>query len=429
MNRVLIITYYWPPAGGPGVQRWLHFVRYFKEFGIEPVVYIPQNAHYPLVDASFSKLVPEDIEILSHPVREPHKWAQLLFKKKTKRLSSGIITKKKPSPLEKAMLFIRGNFFIPDARISWVVPSVSYLSDYLTNNPVQAIITTGPPHSLHLVGLQLRKQFRTPWLADFRDPWTTIHYHSQLYLLKRAARKHKRLEREVLDGADAITVTSPTTKNEFSNITNTSIHVVTNGFEPSTIPNQELDTRFTLVHIGSLLSERNPSVLWKTLAKLIAEHPEFRRSFQLKLAGVVSDDIISEIKSAGLDDHLVLEGYVPHSEAIRRQHAAQMLLLVEMDRPETRAIIPGKLFEYLAAGRPVIALGPSGSDVENILRETNSGNFFHYNDAERLEQVLLRNFELYRQGELLVEEVSLTKYSRRALTEKMAAILKSLAST
>jgi hypothetical protein len=201
LKRVLIITYYWPPAGGPGVQRWLQFVRYFKDFDIEAVVYVPENPSYPLLDESFELEVPSGLEIIKLPIKEPYRFAKVLSRKKTKQISSGIISNKKQSFVEKIMLFVRGNFFIPDARIGWVKPSVSFLKEYISENPVDAIITSGPPHSLHLIGLKLKKELNLKWIADFRDPWTTIHYHKSLRLITSAKMKHKAVETEVLSEA------------------------------------------------------------------------------------------------------------------------------------------------------------------------------------------------------------------------------------
>ena len=231
MKRALIIAYYWPPAGGPGVQRWLKFVTYFKQFGIEPVVYVPENPNYPLIDESLIDQVPSDIEILKYPIREPYGWARVISSKRTKRISSGIITERKPSFKERFMLWVRGNFFIPDARVGWVKPSVRFLKNYLAENPVDVIITTGPPHSMHLIGRQLKQEFGIQWMTDFRDPWTTIHYHKSLRLSKSSEKKHKRLEAAVLSECDHIIVTSPTTKREFEEITRVPIQVITNGYD------------------------------------------------------------------------------------------------------------------------------------------------------------------------------------------------------
>ncbi|HAV55013.1 MAG TPA: glycosyl transferase family 1, partial [Aequorivita sp.] len=323
MKRALIITYYWPPAGGPGVQRWLKFVKYFREFGVEPIVYAPENPNYPLVDEKFASEIPSDIEVLKQPINEPYRFAKLFSKKKTKQMSSGIISKKEISAVEKLMLYVRGNFFIPDARVGWVKPSVKFLSKYIAENSVDVVITTGPPHSLHLIGMQLQKDLNVKWIADFRDPWTTIHYHKSLRLNKASERKHKALEASVLKAADIITVTSPTTRKEFEMITETPIEVITNGYDISGKIDFEMDSKFSISHIGSLLSERNPEFLWKVLAEIGKEDTSFKNDLQLKFAGAVSDDVKQSLENFQLMENCEVLGYVSHSEALRLQHKSQ----------------------------------------------------------------------------------------------------------
>ncbi|WP_347372665.1 glycosyltransferase family 4 protein [Aequorivita sp. Q41] len=426
MKKALIITYYWPPAGGPGVQRWLKFVKYFREFGIEPIVYVPENPNYPLVDENFSSEIPFDIQIIKQPISEPYRFAKLFSKKKTKQISSGIISKKEISAIEKLMLYVRGNFFIPDARIGWVKPSVKFLSKYIIDNPLDVVITTGPPHSLHLIGMQLQKELGLKWLADFRDPWTTIHYHKSLRLSKTSERKHKMLEASVLKTADLITVTSPTTKKEFEMISETPIAVITNGFDASEPFDFVMDSTFSISHIGSLLSERNPEVLWKVLSELCSENPLFKNDLQLKFAGAVSEELKKSLEDFQLLSNCSFLGYVSHSEALKLQKQSQVLLLVEINSAETRAIIPGKLFEYLAAKRPIIALGPKESDIEGIITETNSGKFFSYWDNNELKAEILHYYENFKKGELIISSEGIEKYSRRALTKQMAALIHTL---
>jgi len=423
MKRALIITYYWPPAGGPGVQRWLKFVKYFREFGVEPIVYAPENPNYPLIDENFSSEIPSDIKILKKPIKEPYRFAKLFSKKKTKQISSGIISKKEISVLEKLMLYVRGNFFIPDARVGWVKPSVKFLSEYISENPVDVVITTGPPHSLHLIGMQLHKELDVKWIADFRDPWTTIHYHSSLRLSKSSKRKHKALEASVLKSADIITVTSPTTKKEFGMITEKPIEVITNGYDITEKIDFEIDSVFSISHIGSLLSERNPEILWKVLAEICKENALFKNDLQLKFAGAVSDEVKQSLENFQLLENCKFLGYVSHSEALRLQHTSQVLFLVEINRAETRAIIPGKLFEYLAAKRPIIALGPKESDIEGIIAETNSGKFFSYWDNDELKDALLQLYKDFKSGDLMVSSEGIEKYSRRELTKQMASLV------
>lgn len=423
MKRVLIITYYWPPAGGPGVQRWLKFVKYFREFGVEPIVYVPENPNYPLLDDNFSSEIPADIEIIKQPINEPYRFAKFFSKKKTKQISSGIISKKDVSAMEKLMLYVRGNFFIPDARVGWVKPSVDFLSKYITENPVDLIITTGPPHSLHLIGMELKQELGVKWLADFRDPWTTIHYHKSLRLNKTSERKHKVLEAAVLNSADIITVTSPTTKKEFEMITEKPIEVITNGYDVLEEKPFKMDTKFSISHIGSLLSERNPQVLWKVLAEISKENPQFKNDLLLKFAGAVSEDVKISIDNFGLNENCSFLGYVSHSEALKLQNESQLLLLVEINSSETRAIIPGKLFEYLAAKRPIIALGPKESDIEEIIKKTNSGKFFSYWDDIELKNEILQLYNQFKLGDLQIASEGIEKFSRRELTRQMASLL------
>ena len=261
-KKVLIILYYWPPAGGPGVQRWLKFVKYLPEFDIEPVVYCPENPSYPIIDESLVDEVPKNITILKQPINEPYGLANLFSKKSSNKISSGVISKaKKQSFVEKLMLYVRGNFFIPDARKNWIKPSVKFLSNYIEKHKIETIITTGPPHSLHLIGLRLKEKFDVKWLADFRDPWTTIGYHKALKLTASSKQKHNKLELEVLNTADEVIVTSNHTKQEFKTKTKQPITVITNGYDTHSVRVEGKDEKFTFAHIGSLLSERNLSLI------------------------------------------------------------------------------------------------------------------------------------------------------------------------
>lgn len=424
-KKVLLVTYYWPPAGGPGVQRWLKFVSYLPQFGIEPIVYIPENPEYPILDENLANQVPSGLTIIKQPIREPASFAKKLFGEKTKQLQSGILPTKKASLATRLMLYVRANFFIPDARVGWVKPSVAFLKDYCKQNHIDTLITTGPPHSLHLIGLQLQKEIGVKWLADFRDPWTTIHYFAQLPLSKSAFKKHKELEKKVLAAADIITVTSKPTQTEFEKLTHTPIHVVTNGYDENQLPKESipLDTKFSIAHIGSLLSDRNPKQLWKALADLLLAYPSLKNDLQITLAGVVSEEVLSSIAEAGLEKYVRNYGYVSHAEAIRLQHTSQILLLLEMDKEETKVILPGKLFEYMAAKRPILALGPEGGAIASILEETNAGEYYSYKESTEIYTYLDNQYYTYKTESLQVQSHGVVAYSREAVSRKMASIL------
>ncbi|MFT7335901.1 MAG: glycosyltransferase involved in cell wall biosynthesis [Porticoccaceae bacterium] len=423
-NKILIITYYWPPAGGPGVQRWLKFVKYLPDFGIQPVVYIPENPTYPIIDKILVKEVSEKAIIIRHKIIEPYQIASFFSKNKTKKISSGIIpNKKKQSFLDKLFLLIRGNLFIPDARVFWVKPSVRFLEKYIAENSIDTIVTSGPPHSLHLIGLELKQKTNVKWIADFRDPWTTIGYHKSLRLSNYASKKHKFLEHKVLNAADNIIVTSKTTKTEFEAITLKPIEVITNGYDIEDTDKQDLDAKFSLAHIGSFLSERNPAILWESLVALLSEIPDFNKHLEIKLIGAVSQEVLETITQFGLNPYVNNLGYVSHADAIAHQKKSQALLLIEIDSEETRSIIPGKLFEYMVSGRPVIAIGPIHSDFEEIISHTNTGVFLHYSEKEKLKNVILDYYNQYLEGKLKSNGVGLQKYSRKSLTKELVELL------
>lgn len=411
-------------AGGPGVQRWLKFVKYLPDFGIEPHVYVPENPTYPLVDEKLVNEVAPQAVIIKQPIVEPYGLAAVFSKRKTKKISSGIIThKKKQSFAEKAMLWVRGNLFIPDARVLWVKPSVQFLKKYITENQIDTVITTGPPHSLHLIGLALKKELNIRWITDFRDPWTTIGYHKELKLSSWAAKKHKTLEKKVLNSCDQVIVTSSTTKKEFEQLTNQPISVITNGYDVENVKAKPMDEQFTLAHIGSLLSERNPVVLWEALSELILENADFKAKFQLKLIGAVSAEVIETLQKLNLGVYCNLLGYISHEEALQEQRCSQVLLLIEIDSKDTKCIIPGKLFEYMVSDRPIMALGPQNADFAQILKTTNTGKFFTYTEKEAVKSYILQLFEQYQKGDLKVYPVGLQQYSRKALTKELASFL------
>ena len=424
-KKVLIVAYYWPPAGGPGVQRWLKFVKYLPKYNVEPIVFVPDNANYPLTDPSLVREVLKNTRVIKQPISEPYKLAALLSKKSSKNISKGIIAdKKSQSSIEKLMLYVRGNFFIPDARKNWVKPSIKTITKLLETENIDTIITTGPPHSLHLIGLHIKKQFNIKWIADFRDPWTTIGYHKELKLTKKSEQKHKHLEKEVLNKADQIIVTSHVTKSEFKNLTTKPIAVITNGYDDDYVAVKPVvNTSFSLVHIGSLLSKRNPEILWQVLKDLTTENESFAQDFVLRLVGAVSPSILLSLQSYHLNQYVDHVGYVNHDKCITYQKEAQVLLLIEIDSIDTRCIIPGKLFEYIKSTRPIIALGPPASDVEKIIKDTQTGNYFSYNNYKLLKAHILSLYNTYKISKLEVNPVNISKYHRLELTKSLSKLI------
>ncbi|CAM1353283.1 glycosyltransferase family 4 protein [Tenacibaculum insulae] len=420
--KVLIITYYWVPAGGSGVQRWLKFVKYLQDFNIEPVVYTVEDANYPIIDTSLKSDVPEGIEVLKKTIWEPNDLLSI-FKKKETKTSAGFLNPN-PTFFGKILQYVRANYFIPDARKYWVKPSVKYLGKYLSDNKIDAIITTGPPHSLHLIGLHLKKKTNIKWIADFRDPWTDIDYFHQLPLTKKAIKKHHQLEKEVLKNADASLVVGKTMKANYKAFSK-NIHVVTNGYDATENEKHQpnLDTKFSITHIGLMNADRNPKVLWKALAELSEENETFKNDLEIKLIGKLSDDVEADLAKYQFKN-LVKINYVPHKEVQKYQRNSQVLLLAVNKVPSAKGIITGKIFEYLQAKRPILAIGPEDGDLAEILEKTNSGIVVDFDDKEAIKSTILSLYKSYKENALQVSSKNIKQYHRKELTKQLSVILK-----
>jgi len=420
MKKALIITYYWPPAGGSGVQRWLKFVKYFRDFGIEPIVYTVENPNYPIVDESLAKDIPEGLEILKQPIWEPNNLFAFFGKKKTE--SAGFINPN-PSLFGKILQYIRANYFIPDARKFWVKPSTKYLKKYLKLHKVDVVITTGPPHSMHLIGLNLKKELSIKWLADFRDPWTEIDYFHQLPLTKKAIKKHQFLEKEVLKNADAVLVVGKTMREKFSKFNSNAV-TITNGFDGEISETSvELDTKFTVTHIGLMNADRNPKMLWEVLSEIASENKEFSTDIELKLIGKADASVIADISKYQLSKNVKVIDYMTHDKVMEFQKKSQVLLLIVNNVPSANGIITGKIFEYLVAKRPILAIAPLNGDLAEIISETNSGLVVDFEDKHALKIAILDLYTKFKQGNLTVESKNIGQFHRKELTRKVSELI------
>jgi glycosyltransferase involved in cell wall biosynthesis len=418
--KVLIITYYWPPAGGSGVQRWLKFVKYLQEFGIEPVVYTVDNVRYPKEDETLIDEVPKNIEVLKQPIWEP---TDLLFWKKNKPHKNGISNLSKSGFLS----FVRGNFFIPDPKVFWVKSSVKYLQTYLNSNKMDAIISSGPPHSTHLIAQKLHQKNAIKWIADFRDPWSDLYYNKDFKQLLFAKNRNKKLENSVLKNADCVLTVSNSLKAAFSKVAN-KVVVITNGFDDEVLKatSTKLDDKFTISYIGLLPKQSNPTILFKVLKELCSQNSAFRKDLKLNFIGDISNEVKREISNHQLMDNANFVGYVDHQKAIEYQRKAQVLLLLIPNVEKSKGILTGKLFEYLAVKRPILAIGLEEGDLAAVLKETNAGVVVGFDNKERLSSEILKLYHQYKEGNLEVNSKNIEKYHRKELTKKLASIIKSL---
>ncbi|MBI1286939.1 MAG: glycosyltransferase [Flavobacteriales bacterium] len=427
MKKVLIITYYWPPSGGAGVQRWLKFAKYLPEFGWKPIIYTPENPEFPVIDESLMKDVPEAVEVLKQPIWEPYNWYRQFLGQKDKKIGAGFVSEKKePGLLHKISVWVRGNFFIPDARKFWIRPSVRFLTEYLRENPVDAVVSTGPPHSMHLIALELKKQLGVKWIADFRDPWTNIDFYEELMLTKWADRKHRQLEREVLTKADKVVTIGYTMTEEMRALGASSVETITNGFDEEDFPETEvpLDKEFSISHIGTFSPARNHPKLWQALAELKAENAEFAKALKIRTVGVVDHSVAASIEEAGLAANWERIDYVSHDKVLEYQRSSRVLLVSINNTPNATGILPGKFFEYLASGRPILAIGPKKSDIGTVLSKTNAGMIVERDDIEGMKRAIRLLFE--GDASLIGDKSEIAQFSRKGLTERLIRTIESL---
>ena len=426
MKRVLVIAYYWPPSGGSGVQRWVKFVKYLPAEGWEPVVWAPLNADYPSLDPSFEAEVPAGVEVLRGPIWEPYAaYRKLTGAKSTQvtEISSGPKTWK-----QRLSLWIRANLFIPDPRVGWVKPSVKALKKYLSEHPVDVIVTTGPPHSVHLIGQQLHKALGIPWIPDFRDPWSKMYYLKHLPMTGGTWRKLLRMEKSVLDSCNTVLACTPLMQEDFQAMTGTPVAMITNGFDQEDFsgPSPAPDGHFNLVHTGLFAADGNPLTLWSVLGQMAAADPAFREQFRLRLVGRVDREILDAIAREGLFGNVVPLGPCNHADAVREQRAATLLLLPLRNDPQYKPILPGKLFEYLAARRPVLGIGQPDGAMARVLASSQAGITAGWEDASSMRTFLEQAWQQHLAGGVPATQGDIGRYSRRATAHELAQLLETL---
>lgn len=421
-KRVLIITYYWPPSAGSGVQRWLKFTKYLPEFGWEPVIFTPENPDFDLKDTSLIKEVPATTEVLKFPIWEPY---QLLrwFKKEKIKDPAVILENPKKSILDKMAIWLRANMILPDPRVFWVSPSVKFLSEMFDANDFKAVVTTGPPHSMHLIGRNIKRKKNIPWIADFRDPWSTWEFLDTLPMTDWARKKHKEMESSVFKEADAILTISPTFQREMESIAGRKIHLLTNGFDSADLPQGFMSRPassefFEVVYSGVIDAIRDPLPFLKAFKKSFEEGMV---KVRLTFVGRVSAAVVQFIQEDNwLKNHVFLPGYVSHKEVFDYYEKAHLLLLILTHTKNAQGNIPGKLFEYLATGREIVALGDPNGDTAQIIKEAGAGNVFKHEDIEGV-----RNFLVQQKGKAGQSKMAIhnEKYERKTLTGQLADIL------
>jgi hypothetical protein len=445
MKRVLIITYYWPPTGGSGVQRWVKFAKYLPQEGWQPVIYTPENPEQLAVDHTLEAEIPKGAEIVKTRITEPYELYKKFLKKSghsKEAVEVNPVNAQKKSFLQKVAMWVRGNLFLPDPRCLWIRPSVKFLKKYLQEHPVDLIVSTGPPQSMHLIARKLARQTGLPWVADFRDPWTKIFYFKHLSMTRLTEAWHRKMEKKVLDQASAVVAVSPLVQQEFQAMTQTSVELITNGYDECDFPKGPcreafggIDSAtgklrpFTVTHTGLFAADGDPDVLWDVLAEKCAADKVFAGCLNIRLVGKTDDRILDSVREAGLETYLTDLGYQPHNVAIEEQRKASLLILPLRKEPEYKAVLPGKLFEYLASWRPVLGIGQTDGAMSMILNQTKTGIVLSWNDKTSIRRFVDLCWANHLKGDLQVDDADLTKFTRRELTHRMAELFDSLVSS
>ncbi|MBO6575360.1 MAG: glycosyltransferase family 4 protein [Rhodothermales bacterium] len=420
MKRVLYIAYYFPPSGGPGVQRSLKFVRYLPDHGWLPTVVTvdPRHAAWPAVDPTMLAEVPEQVLVRRTGSWDPYAaYARLKGKTKADSVGVGFAAGEKPGPFEWLARFVRANVFLPDARIGWVQSARKAVESLAEAHRYDAVVTSGPPHSSHLVGFHARRKLRLPWLADFRDPWSDLSYYDQLPFLPWSRAADRRLEAKVLTAADRVVTVSDAVAALLRKRGGSDVTVIPNGFDAADFEGVEprRGDGFRLVYVGTMTEAQNPEAVWRAVAARRAAGQDIR----VELVGAQDASVTASLEKCGLTDSVTRRAYVPHREAVAWMKGADLLLLSVPRTAEAGGILTGKVFEYLAAGPPILAVGPRESDLGQLLARSGAGSLVCHGDAEGAGALIDRHYAQPASGDPRDADY-LARYSRPVLAGRLA---------
>tara|TARA_Y100000589_G_scaffold291166_1_gene294433 strand:+ start:38853 stop:40145 length:1293 start_codon:yes stop_codon:yes gene_type:complete len=428
LKKVLIITYYWPPAGGSGVQRWLKFVKYLPEFGVEPYILTvkPEKASYPVLDESLLQDVPEDLNIFYSNIIDANNIYAAIFGKK---VPYGSISKnEKKSFVGKLSSFIRANVFVPDSRMLWHLHAKPKALEIINQFDIDTVVTTGPPQSTHFVGLKLKKALPDlKWVVDFRDPWTKSFINDFLDRTKRTIKKDQQNEQKVLQLADEIILVSKGMKDDFS-IPLKNFHTIYNGYDENDFINvhqNKNNAKFSINYVGTFKDNQYFDSVWDALEELMKEIPEIADDLEINFAGIVNPLFKEKITKYSFKNKINYIGYVSHRQAIEYMVSASLLFFPIPQTEYNHNIITGKIFEYLASASPILAIGPPNGIAAEILAECERKSMIEYQNKEAIKKQILEEYQYWKaNGNRKVKNNLHQKYSRKNQTKALTEILK-----
>ncbi len=435
MKNLLIIAYYFPPSGGPGVQRVLKHIKYLPEFGWNPIVYTAKDAQYPAFDYSLLNEIPKNIKIYRSKIFEPYSfYRKIVGIKSTDPVDVNVIKKEnqKLSWKEKFSEFIRATFFIPDARMFWYFSGRAELRQALKENKIDAIYSSSPPYTTALIARRVKKILKIPWIAGFRDPWTGFISAPKRWFIPRQIDKH--LEKSVFQKADKIECAwvgiIKDALGKYPDLDKSKFHHIPNGFDSDDYPKIEWqgNERFTLTYTGSMYGRRNPAALFQAIEKLLNDMLIRRNDFNIKFIGRFGREIYEMIENTSFRDSIEVISYLPHKESLIELLKSDALLLIVDESKESEEIVPGKVYEYIGTKKPILTIAPTNSAIAQLMEETGLGLVAHQNQVDKIAENFLKLYNAYKNKDIKLEinESAIAKFERREAAKQLSILLDEL---
>lgn len=422
MKKILLISYYWPPNAGVGARRWLNFQKYLsKEYSI--TIYTPKNPSFLNEDEALLNSISSNTNIIKKNIWEPYD----LYKKFTNKnnVNPGLLIDSSKGLKEKFTNWVRANFFIPDAKYFWIDQSVSYLSKVFSKENFDYVISTGPPHSMHLIALNLRRKYNFKWISDFRDPWTNMEYFAKLPFTDYSKKKHFDLQKKVISKADLTLTVSDSWSKEFFHLGAIRTAVVYNGFDKynSSI---EFHDKFRIGHFGLFNELRDHSGIWKALSTCVSRNEKFKEDLEIYFSGPIHKNFRKNLKTHNLDSYLNYFEWNNLEKMKKEMLKCSVLIVSQSDTQDAMGRLPAKFFEYMATGLPIVAVGRKNSDLSKIVAKYQCGIFLEFNSLHKLSSCLLNYYNKYLQKEIILKNNNVDNFSWKNQASNLVDLLKNL---
>jgi glycosyltransferase involved in cell wall biosynthesis len=420
MKKVLFITYFWPPSGKASLHWPLKMIKYLPEYGWEPSVLTIYEDTFYQKDETLIKDIASDLKVIKTGTIEPFNiYRKFLGKKKDEPLiASESMSKTKKTMNHMISLWIRMNLFVPDARVGWYFPAVKVGKKFLSEYKVDAIISNGPPHTAHLIGRRLSSLFNIPHIPVFIDPWVDIVYYQDYKRTELTKKFDEYLEKNVIKKAKELVFVTETMKNDYLKkypAIKSKSHVLYWGYNEDDFIEIENGLKYgkpdeeIITHAGNMYDYNNPVSFFK----YIKEEINKGRKIKIRFIGTVSPKTSEIINNLSIAENTEYIGFLPYKKMLKELLTSDLLIMMVTEKRH----VPGKLFEYLRTGRPILAFGNDNEEVKKILEESNAGRIFNYNESA--EQFFTKKeYKKFETNFSLIQ-----KYNRKNIAEELSEIL------